>query len=241
MSAFDPATWHLPLAASPQQQSARWRRAPSATRWVPSSYGIGSTHFARPSAIAAPLLRLSRCMHRFIDHVAPNSRIREQYRLFVASLIEARQGAPTCAALMQCWLDEVAKIMGATPSAVGPEWWTIQCQHEYLALRRTRQARDLVLKWTSADLQTKFRYRDSSFTVQLDPLGQPRAWRCMTIVRTEGRGQHGLFTLQSSRGERQRLLAHVYMTMVEEARRGIDSMTAVPLGRLRSPTVEGLA
>jgi hypothetical protein len=165
-------------------------------------------------------------MHRFNDHAAPNSRIREQYRRFVASLTKARQGAPTCAALMQCWLDELAGIMGEPHSAVGKEWWTIQCGHEYLALRRTRQARELALSWTSAELQTEFCYRGAFFTVQLDPFGQSRAWRGMTIVRIEGAEQHAQFTLQSRRGERQRLPAHVFMTMVEEARRGIDSVRA---------------
>jgi len=176
-----------------------------------------------------PLLQSSRCMHRFNDHVAPNSRIREQYRRFVVSLTEARQGLPTCAALVQCWLDEIGRIMGGNLSRVGHEWWTIQGRHEYVALRRTRQARELALKWTSDELQTEFLYRNSSFRVQLDPFGQSHAWRGVTIVRTESGGQHELFTLRSRRGERQRLPGHVFMTMAEEARREIDSATALSL------------
>ena len=132
-------------------------------------------------------------------------------------------------------------MVGGTQSAVGREWWTIQCRHEYVALRRTRQARELALNWTSAELVTEFRYRGFIFTVQLDPFGQARAWQGMTIVRTEGEGQRGEFTLQSRRGERQLLPGHVFMTMVEEARRGIDSVRAVSSEHLLEQPVNGAA
>lgn len=163
-------------------------------------------------------------MHRYRANEIPGPRARNQYRAFVLALDCARKDARDCSELMQCWLDLAGPFLDdrADESSGRLDWWRAELVQEFRRLRRTRQAGALASAWTSAQMDTEFRYRGFGYAVEFDFLAGARAWQGRMILPSQLDGRDLRKRIELTAGTRQQIPGLVFLSLVEEGRRKID-------------------